>query len=46
MNLEQKVEFFKLLVEIGFKEIANRTSTQMHPFLEEITILFYELHLK
>ena len=35
-----------LLKKIGFKEIANRTSTQMHPFLEEITILFYELHLK
>ena len=24
MNLEQKVEFFKLLVEIGFKEISRQ----------------------
>lgn len=35
-----------LLKKIGFKEITNRTSTQTHPLLGEITILFYELHLK
>lgn len=35
-----------LLRKIGFKEVVNRQSIHIHHLLGEVTILFYELHLK